>query len=262
MRAPWSTRAVLSGCVLGCLALLGAKQYVSAGYTPAPAGCTPGPTTNMVLSLDSIGCTPGTWNTWNSGVGGITATGSGSPTCTASIFGSVPAVRFTAATPSYYSLSSGISAESDFTIMVAFKTNGVTSGVGQAFTGRTDSGGGEAVYQIANSALLQSLDKDNVLQAGTGTASFSASTFYQSNVTYISGTSTINFRLNKAADTTQSPNFGTAINVQLNAIGWRNNFANSPSDVYLGAIYIFTPHLALGDIQTWETDLSCAYPGT
>jgi hypothetical protein len=97
---------------------------------------------------------------------------------------------------------------------------------------------------------------------GSGTATGTAGNIYQTNVTY-TNTTAPSFRHNKTADATVGGTTSTIFNpISILGANYNNGSPTEFLNSYVGAVYIFSPHLTTTDIQSWENTISCKYPGT
>jgi hypothetical protein len=239
--------------------------FFNMNVQPAPSGaCTDGPTTNMVLRMDATSltsCSGGAVSSWVSGFGTNTLTGVNSPTCVASVFGSVPGVLLSSGSSQYFTMANTISASSSntITIMVAWKP--VATSVKQTIISGINNNA--FAYGIVETGTpVQGADSSNAVGLGSGTATSTAGNIYQTNVTY-NNIAAPSFRHNKLADPTASGATATISNpISILGSNFNNGSPNEFTNSYIGAVYIFTPHLTTTDIQTWENTLSCKYPGT
>jgi hypothetical protein len=150
------------------------------------------------------------------------------------------------------------SASSDITIMVAWKP--VATNVKQTIIAGMNSTV-FAYWLVGTSSAAQGADSSNSAMLGSGTAIGTAGNIYQTNVTYTLSPPT--FRRNKTVDATQGgATAGIGQPIAILGSNFNNGSPTEFTNSYIGAVYIFSPHLATTDIQTWENTISCKYPGT
>jgi len=214
----------------------------------------------MISRFDALSlapCSGGAITTWVSGFGTNIATEGNGPTCVASIFGSSPGVWFQTANSNYFTLSNPITAvqSGNMTVMAVWKATAVTQK--NTITANNNSAGSFS-YILPAAGGVQELDSGQAALLGTGTAAIVVNAIYQSNVSYTT-IAAPTFRLNKAVDATQS-GATAAITATTNALG--NERGGEYPNIYLGALYFFSPALSTANIEAWEATLSCKYPGS
>jgi hypothetical protein len=104
---------------------------------------------------------------------------------------------------------------------------------------------------------VQGADSSSAVQLGTGTTTLSTSTWFQSNVTFVNNSSTLNFRLSRATDTTSG---ATSHNI-TGAIG--TFFASGvSSELFAGSVaevILYNRVLSGTEITTVEAYLNQKY---